>query len=200
MGTSIPLEEKGFQNRIRENQAMIRDLKTFTLKRNERFITNIRVDATETGTEQTFGVTDYREARVSGQEILKNLSIGDADRLYRKMNKLPPDPALRARYVEMACKMVADLDCRLNGKSPFQFADVLEIVQQNVKTRDLVENLSAEQLENERAFLDAALRDDGPAMRTKINRNYDTVAATVSQEHQIRMSTIETVVFFEKIR
>uniref|UniRef100_A0AC34QJ70 DUF4781 domain-containing protein n=1 Tax=Panagrolaimus sp. JU765 TaxID=591449 RepID=A0AC34QJ70_9BILA len=188
---------ENFKNMIKESQGITRDMDTFTSSRNERFITNIQVDATKTGIEQSFGVTDYREARVGGQEIFKNLSIGDADRLYRKMNELPPDPAMKAKYIEMACKMVANPDCRLNGKSPRQFADVLEIVQQNVATQRSIENLPAEQLENERAFLDAALRGDGPAyasMRTETNRVYDAVAATLYQEHQVRMSTIETAV------
>uniref|UniRef100_A0AC34QT59 Uncharacterized protein n=1 Tax=Panagrolaimus sp. JU765 TaxID=591449 RepID=A0AC34QT59_9BILA len=192
-------KDKNFRKMIKNSLKMIQNMDTFTIPESEGFITDIQFDAVKTKIEHFFGVTDYRQAQVNGQRIFENLSLGDADQLYREIKKMSFNPAKAEKYFEIGCKMIADADCHLEAKCPRQFTNVLEIVEQNVAIRHTIENLPEEQLKNEDVFLNDILNGDSMAyktMRTNINQMYDVVASAPYQEHQVRMATVEAAVAY----
>uniref|UniRef100_A0AC34PVC8 Uncharacterized protein n=1 Tax=Panagrolaimus sp. JU765 TaxID=591449 RepID=A0AC34PVC8_9BILA len=190
------LKDPETQEIIAKHQEITRKFKTFTDPQNERYITNIQIDATKTAIEQIFKIRDYRNVEVGGKPIFENLSIGDADRLYRKFDELS-DQDLTRKYVQISCKLVADSNCSVTADSPKKFADVMEIVQQCVVNRKSMENLSAEQMTNEDNFLDSILKSNSPtyqAIVEKINQIHQEVVSTVYRTDQLKMATIETAI------
>uniref|UniRef100_A0AC34Q265 Uncharacterized protein n=1 Tax=Panagrolaimus sp. JU765 TaxID=591449 RepID=A0AC34Q265_9BILA len=191
------LKDPETQEIIAKHQEITRKFKTFTDPQNERYITNIQIDATKTAIEHIFKIRDYRNAQVGGKQIFNNLSIGDADRIYRKLDDLPKQQNLKRMYFELCNKLIEDSKCHVTADSAKQFADILEIIQQTVSDRRTFENLSKNQIADGNAFLDAALNDNETIYQqivTKINQMHNEVISTVYNNDQIKMATIETAI------
>ena len=135
---------------------------------NERFIWHITNDTTKSSIEEIWGVPDYRQATVNGNQIFEDFDTNTIDDMNCIINSCGKNTS---EVVDMARKIAEDTNCLMEVDNALEFSHVINAVRQTERS---IGFLNYDQVLNE------------------INDMYQSAAEVVLADNQLQFSSINS--------